>query len=71
VTSVVTIELTDVVGGGTHLRLVHGEFAIAPAAASLATATTSKVQATVTPLRRRTPVVRNATDVVCQLRRAA
>jgi uncharacterized protein YndB with AHSA1/START domain len=71
VTSVVTIELTDVVGGGTHLRLVHGEFSIAPAAVSLAAATTSKVQATVTPLRRRTPLVRKATDVVCQLRRAA
>jgi uncharacterized protein YndB with AHSA1/START domain len=71
VTSVVTIELTDVVGGGTHLRLVHGEFSVAPAIARPTVATMSKAQATVTPLRRRMPVACKAADVVCQLRRAA
>jgi uncharacterized protein YndB with AHSA1/START domain len=73
VTSVVTIELTDGHGGGTHFRLIHDNFAVASPTAS----------ATVTVLNARTrsakgPVmalartaVGSAAGIVCQLRRAA
>jgi uncharacterized protein YndB with AHSA1/START domain len=64
VTSVVTIELTDNTGGGTHLRLVHDGFA--------------RAAATVIPFRRRATALHGGVssiltgpDIVCQLRRAA
>jgi uncharacterized protein YndB with AHSA1/START domain len=71
VTSVVTIELTDNAAGGTHLRLVHGEFAVTSSALD-GPLTASKASATVTPLR--LPIstkTRKPGDIVCQLRRAA
>jgi hypothetical protein len=37
VQSVVTVELTPIATGGTHLRLIHGEFRIVPAAPTLMT----------------------------------
>ena len=71
VTSVVTIELTDLAGGGTHLRLVHGEFSIVATLAGQASAAMSTLQAAVIPFRPRSPVARRPTDAVCQLRRVA
>jgi uncharacterized protein YndB with AHSA1/START domain len=71
VTSVVTIELTDNPAGGTHLRLVHGQFAVSSSALN-ESLTASKASATVTPLRR--PIstqARRLGEIVCQLRRAA
>jgi uncharacterized protein YndB with AHSA1/START domain len=71
VTSVVTIELTDNAAGGTHLRLVHGQFALTSSALN-ESLTASKASATVTPLRR--PIstkARKLGEIVCQLRRAA
>jgi uncharacterized protein YndB with AHSA1/START domain len=72
VTSVVTIELTDHADGGTHLRLVHDEFAVVPATAA------AKACANVTALdfRRKSSkprmlAMRGGPDIVCQLRRAA
>ena len=63
-TSVVTIELTDGTAGGTHLRLVHDEFAT--------------VAARVIPLKRRSRALQSGVssmlsgpDIVCQLRKAA
>jgi uncharacterized protein YndB with AHSA1/START domain len=71
VTSVVTIELTDNAAGGTHLRLVHGEFTIASAAPN-EPLTAAKASNTVTPLRApRLTKPRNPGEIVCQLRRAA
>jgi uncharacterized protein YndB with AHSA1/START domain len=71
VTSVVTIELTDNAAGGTHLRLVHGEFTIATAALN-APLTAPKASNTVVPLRPPSATkARNVGDIVCQLRRAA
>jgi uncharacterized protein YndB with AHSA1/START domain len=66
VSSVVTIELTANAGGGTHLRLVHGEFMVATAAAKL---TAPMALASVTPLRSTRP--RKHADTICLLRRAA
>jgi uncharacterized protein YndB with AHSA1/START domain len=71
VTSVVTIELTDNAAGGTHLRLVHGEFTLVSAALN-EPLTATKASATV--IRLRSPSsskARNLGDIVCQLRRAA
>jgi uncharacterized protein YndB with AHSA1/START domain len=70
-TSVVTIELTDNAAGGTHLRLVHGEFTIASAALN-EPLTAPKASNTVTPLRSPgSTKARKLGDIVCQLRRAA
>jgi len=71
VTSVVTIELTDNVGGGTHLRLVHDEFRVISAVACLTMGAPQKARAAVVPLRRRGSSGPNRANLVCQLRRAA
>ena len=73
VTSVVTIELTDNATGGTHLRLVHGEFTVTSSALKL---TAPEACATITPLRSsgskaHRPMRANSSDIVCQFRRAA
>jgi len=60
VTSVVSIDLTDNATGGTHLRLVHDQFEVAPRSAI------------VVPLRAvRVRRARAKHVIVCQLRRAA
>jgi uncharacterized protein YndB with AHSA1/START domain len=70
-TSVVTIELTDNAAGGTHLRLVHGEFTIASAVLN-EPLPAPKASNTVTPLRSPSSTkARKPGDIVCQLRRAA
>jgi uncharacterized protein YndB with AHSA1/START domain len=71
VTSVVTITLTDQVGGGTHLQLMHDEFTVVPAEMSPTVAMLPGVRSTVTPFRRRIPRARQTASHVCQLRRAA
>ncbi|MDB6160370.1 MAG: ATPase [Gammaproteobacteria bacterium] len=71
VTSVVTIELTDNAAGGTHLRLVHGEFTLV-SAALYEPLTAPKASATVIRWRSLSSTkARNLGDIVCQLRRAA
>ena len=66
VSSVVTIELTANARGGTHLRLVHGEFRVETEAPEL---TAPVALASVTPFR---PArFRNHANTICQLRRAA
>jgi uncharacterized protein YndB with AHSA1/START domain len=70
VTSVVTIELTDNAAGGTHLRLLHGEFTVGAAAAN-EPLTAPNACASVTPLRSRGSKVRHVADITGQLRRAA
>jgi uncharacterized protein YndB with AHSA1/START domain len=58
VTSIVTVELTDNVDGGTHLRLVHGEFSV-------------EVRGSVIALRLPGAKARKRTETLCQLRWAA
>jgi uncharacterized protein YndB with AHSA1/START domain len=70
VTSVVSIELTDNAAGGTHLRLVHGEFT-ATASAANQPLPALKACASVTALRPRGSKARNFVDITCQLQRAA
>jgi uncharacterized protein YndB with AHSA1/START domain len=71
VTSVVTIELTDSVGGGTHFRLVHDEFKVTAAVACLTTGLPGRARAAVIPFRGRSSRSNIRATVVCQLRRAA
>ena len=71
VTSVVTIQLTDNLGGGTHLRLVHDEFRVISAVACLTRGAPQKASTAVVPFMHRGASRPNRAIVVCQLRRAA
>ena len=79
-TSVVSIELRDNEAGGTHLRLVHGEFTTAAALAEEAVTVTQacatvvelkpRAAALQAPARKGSHLARRRANILCQLREA-
>jgi len=66
--SIVTVELTPCVTGGTHLRLTHGEFRLV-SVTPITTMTATRIVPIMSARRRRTPTVSFAPQAC--LRRAA